>query len=347
MLTNIKHFSDIQKENTHFNQADWKNVLSNAFRDPIKLLQFLELDSEENIKITQLDSSFKMLVPISYAKKMKKGDWNDPLLRQVLPLKDEEKKVAGFVSDPVGDLQSEISPGVLHKYQGRVLLVTTGACPVHCRYCFRREYPYVASIPDKKYWQQTLNKIQQDDSIHEVIFSGGDPLMLSDDRLKKMCEEIASIPHVSTIRFHTRVPIFLPERITPEFLQWYGELTVNKIIVIHSNHINELDDVVGSALIALKEQGATLLNQAVLLKGVNDSIEQLVPLLEGLFNFQVLPYYLHQLDRVQGSAHFEVNKKTGLALIEALKNRLPGYLVPRLVEEVSGERSKQAVVKKD
>lgn len=325
--------------------TDWSKVLTKAFRDPIKLLEYLELDFQSYIDELQLDSQFKMLVPLSYAAKMKKGDWDDPLLRQVLPVKEEIIKTPGFISDPVGDLESEISPGLLHKYEGRVLLVTTGACPVHCRYCFRREFPYLDSIPDKKHWQQTLEKIQQDNSIQEIILSGGDPLMLSDDRLQKMCSNIASIPHVTTIRFHTRVPIFLPERITPEFLSWLGKLDVNKVMVVHSNHANELDDKVGEALISLRECGVTLLNQAVLLKGINDSVEVLVPLLQRLFHYQVLPYYLHQLDRVQGSAHFEVDKKTALDLIESLRNRLPGYLIPRLVEEISGERSKQTIVK--
>lgn len=325
----------------------WSKVLSKAFRDPVKLLEYLELDFQSCIDELQLDSQFKMLVPLSYAAKMKKGDWDDPLLRQVLPVKEEVIKTPGFVSDPVGDLESEISPGVLHKYQGRVLLVTTGACPVHCRYCFRREFPYVDSIPDKKYWQQTLDKIKQDKSIHEIIFSGGDPLMLPDNRLQKMCADIASIPHVTTIRFHTRVPIFLPERITTKFLSWLGDLKVNKVMVIHSNHINELDDVVGKALTDLRNHGVTLLNQSVLLKGINDSVEVLEALMWGLFNYQVLPYYLHQLDRVQGSAHFEVDRTKALNLIEGLKNKLPGYLIPRLVEEVSGKRSKQTIVKID
>jgi len=329
------------------NDSDWSRVLAKAFRDPVKLLEYLELDFQSYIDELHLDSQFKMLVPLSYAAKMKKGEWHDPLLRQALPLKEEAIETPGFVSDPVGDLQSEISPGVLHKYQGRVLLVTTGACPVHCRYCFRREFPYIDSIPDKKHWQQTLEKIRQDNSIQEIIFSGGDPLMLSDARLQKMCTDIASIPHVTTLRFHTRVPIFLPERITPEFLSWLGELKINKVMVIHSNHANELDEAVGEALTALRNHGVTLLNQAVLLKGINDSVEVLVTLLQRLFSYQVLPYYLHQLDRVKGSAHFEVDKKTAIDLIESLRNRLPGYLIPQLVEEVSGKRSKQTIVKID
>jgi len=329
------------------NAVSWTNVLTHAFRDPLKLLEFLELGVEENLDQIKLDSNFTMLVPRSYAERMRKGDWHDPLLRQILPLKKEQVETKGFVNDPVGDLQAEISPGVLHKYHGRILLVTTGACPVHCRYCFRREFPYVDSIPDKKHWAHTLTKIRTDKNIKEVILSGGDPLMLSDYRLKKMCKEIAKIPHITSLRFHTRVPIFLPERITNQFLKWFGELQVNKVIVIHSNHQNEINDEVGNVLLALRNKGVTLLNQTVLLKGVNDSSEILAPLMERLFEYQVLPYYLHQLDKVKGSAHFEVKREKSIAIIEELKEQLPGYLVPRLVEELSGKRSKQSIVKND
>ena len=223
-------------------EVDWQSLLQNAFRDPKALLEFLLLDNPEHLKQIKTDSDFKMLVPLSYAQKMRKGDWNDPLLKQVLPIHEESIETLGYVNDPTGDLNAEISSGLLHKYKGRVLLVTTGACPVHGRYCFRREFPYANSIPDKKQWQSTLDLIQQDSSIHEVIFSGGDPLMLSDDRLKKICVEIAAIPHVKTLRFHTRVPIFLPERINQSLLHILSKLDIQKVMVIHVNHANELDD---------------------------------------------------------------------------------------------------------
>ena len=329
------------------NDQRWNKVLKDAFRDPLKLLEYLELDAPEYIDKIQANSQFSMLVPVSYANKMKKGDWKDPLLQQVLPLKQEEIETEGFVSDPVGDLKAEISPGVLHKYQGRILIVTTGACPVHCRYCFRREFPYLDSTSHKAHWQNTLSKITNDNSISEVIFSGGDPLMLTDSRLKRMCTDIASIPHVKTIRFHTRVPIFVPERITTEFLTWLRALNVNKVMVIHCNHSNELDDQVGDVLVALRNHGVTLLNQAVLLNGINDTVVAQKSLLQRLFSFHVLPYYLHQLDKVKGSAHFEVDKRKALELVEKLKMELPGYLIPRLVEELSGKRSKQSIVNID
>jgi EF-P beta-lysylation protein EpmB len=331
------------------NESNWRTVLKKAFKDPLELLEFLGLDRAEYLDKVKTDSRFKMLVPLSYAEKMQKGDWNDPLLQQVLPINQENIETRGFVNDPIGDLQAEASSGLLHKYQGRVLLVTTGACPVHCRYCFRREFPYADSSPDKKQWQNTLDYIQGDNSIHEVIFSGGDPLMLSDDRLQKMCVEIAAIPHVKTLRFHTRVPVFLPERINQSLRKMFTALSaaqeIQKVMVIHINHANEIDEHVSRALSDLRKDGFTLLNQSVLLKGVNDDVATLSELSHKLMANNVLPYYLHQLDRIQGAAHFEVERDQSIRLVEGLRNHLPGYLVPRLVEDISGERSKLPIEK--
>ncbi len=323
--------------------APWQSALASAIRDPLVLLKLLELDVTKYHKHLYHPDRFKLLVPISYVSRMTKGDWNDPLLKQVLPIQNETQSVAGFIADPVGDLDSVISSGVLQKYQGRVLLITTGACAVHCRYCFRRHFPYADSMPDKDKWQKTLASICNDESIHEVILSGGDPLMIPDKRLKMMCHDLADIPHVKTLRFHTRIPIFLPERINNELLKWLAGLDINKVMVIHANHAQELDSSVGDILNKLREAGVMLLNQSVLLKGINDSVEALSALSHRLFDFQVLPYYLHQLDKVDGGAHFEVDRKRSITLINDLKMSLPGYLVPRLVEEVSGERSKSAL----
>ena len=323
--------------------GSWQTALANAIRDPNELLQLLELSEGEYKKQLYLPDNFKLLVSRSYIKKMKKGDWDDPLLRQVLPIQDEAKIVAGFVADPVGDLNAVISSGVLQKYQGRVLLITTGACAIHCRYCFRRHFPYANSMPDKDKWQETLLSIQKDKSIHEVILSGGDPLMIPDERLQIMCEDIAKISHIKTLRFHTRMPIVLPERINSAFLRWTKKLPIKKVMVIHANHANELDQDVGAYLKKLHEADFTLLNQSVLLKGVNDNVNALSELSHRLFSFQVLPYYLHQLDKVEGAAHFEVDRAEAIQLQKRLKKCLPGYLVPRLVEEISGERSKLAI----
>ena len=321
----------------------WQSALANAVRDPYELLKLLNLSDGKYKNQLHLPDNFKLLVPRSYVAKMKKGDWSDPLLKQVLSIQDETRSSSGFVADPVGDLNAVISSGVLQKYQGRVLLITTGACAVHCRYCFRRHFPYASSMPDKGKWQETLASIQNDESIHEVILSGGDPLMIPDDRLQAMCEDIVKIPHIKTLRFHTRIPIFLPERINDTFITWATALPIQKVMVIHANHANELDQVVGESLAKLHEAGFMLLNQSVLLKGVSDSVESLSVLSHRLFSLKVLPYYLHQLDRVEGAAHFEVDRKKALDLLSDLKKCLPGYLVPRLVEEISGERSKLAI----
>lgn len=325
-------------------QVFWQQELASAVRDPLKLLELLGLSSEFYQDKISLDNNFKLFVPLSYVAKMGKGDWNDPLLRQVLPLSDENMMVQGFKLDPVGDLASEVSSGVLQKYQGRVLLITTGACAVHCRYCFRRHFPYIESLAEKNNWRDTLAVIQSDKSLTEVILSGGDPLMLSDSKLKGMCLDLAKISHIKTLRFHTRLPVFLPSRITDDFLAWSSELPLQKVMVIHANHENELDKSVAESLHRLSSAGYILLNQSVLLKGVNDSAEALIGLSHKLFSMQVLPYYLHQLDKVQGAAHFEVGKETAIMLLETMRDHLPGYLVPRLVNEVSGKRSKQPLV---
>ncbi len=326
------------KDDSH--DAVWKQALASAVRDPQQLLSLLDLDEKKYRDQVSFNEKFKLLVPLSYVAKMKKGDWHDPLLRQVLPLKDESIKSFGFLADPVGDLNAEVSSGVLQKYHGRVLLITTGACAIHCRYCFRRHFPYANSVPDKAQWQQTLAGIKRDTTLTEVILSGGDPLMLSDDRLKAMCQDIANIPHITTLRFHTRVPILLPERLTPSFIKWLSALNVKIVMVVHSNHANELDDVFLSVMKNLSAIGVVLLNQSVLLKSINDDVNKLMLLSQRLFDCGILPYYLHQLDKVQGAAHFDVSNKVMRKLQQQLRERLPGYLMPRFVREVSGERYK-------
>ncbi len=320
--------------------SSWQNEMMDAFRDVERLLDYLELDGADQQQVLSLPEDFRLLVPKSYVDKIKKNDWTDPLLKQILPLSLEQQAFDGFTVDPVGDANARMANGVLQKYQGRVLLITTGACAVHCRYCFRRHFPYADAMADKKHWQDTLDYIEKDRSLHEVILSGGDPFMLPDARLASMCNDLASISHVKTLRFHTRLPVILPSRINDAFLSWLAPLPVRKVVVIHANHANEIDDQTGAALKHLAEHQITLLNQSVLLKGVNDHARILMELSLRLFEFGVLPYYLHVLDKVQGAAHFDVDEKQAKHLLVALKQSLPGYLVPRLVKEVSGERSK-------
>jgi EF-P beta-lysylation protein EpmB len=306
-------------------------------------LNILQLDPALLPAAKRAAAAFPLLVPRGFANRMRPGDPDDPLLKQVLPLGAELTMAPGFVNDPVGDLASRAVPGVLHKYQGRALLITTGACGVHCRYCFRRHFPYAQESTTATHWEMALEYLRQDTSINEVLLSGGDPLSLNDRRLAQLTSGIESIPHIRRLRIHTRQPIVLPERVDSGFCEWLASIRLQKVMVLHANHANEIDTSVRAACRKITECGVTLLNQSVLLAGVNDHTDALADLSESLFAAGVLPYYLHLLDRVQGAAHFEVDTERAVALISALTERLPGYLVPKLVREISGERAKTSV----
>lgn len=321
----------------------WQQVLADAVTDPAELCRLLELDPALVPGASLAVKDFALRVPRSFVGRMKRGDPRDPLLLQVLPLAAELQQVGGFSLDPVGDMASRAGAGLLHKYHGRALLVATGACAVHCRYCFRRHFPYAEESALAEGWRDAVDHLRADPSISEIILSGGDPLSLSDRRLKQLTDALQSAPHVRRLRIHTRYPVVLPERVDDGLLQWLSDLPLQKVVVIHANHANELDRTVAAACRDLAGAGATLLNQAVLLAGVNDSVAALAELSEALFAIGVLPYYLHLLDRVQGAAHFEVDAPTALRLHQALMHRLPGYLVPRLVREVPGAASKTPV----
>jgi len=272
---------------------------------------------------------------------MRQGDPSDPLLRQVLPLAEELDSPPGFTSDAVGDSAAMLSPGLLQKYHSRALLITTGACAVHCRYCFRREYPYSDSPKSPDDWQPALDRIAADPSIDEVILSGGDPLTLTDHQLADLARRIAQVPHVQRLRIHTRLPIVIPSRVTDDLIDWLRGNRLTPIVVVHANHANELDDATSAGLAKLIDAGIPLLNQTVLLRGVNDSAEALISLSRSLVNLRVIPYYLHQLDRVHGAAHFEVPVARGLELIAVMRKALPGYAVPRYVQEITGRPHKE------
>jgi EF-P beta-lysylation protein EpmB len=274
---------------------------------------------------------------------MRRGDPNDPLLRQVLPSDEELLEHEGFVPDPLGEREAVRAPGLLHKYQGRALLITTSACAVHCRYCFRREFPYEDQRSDAGRWREALDAIAADSSIEEVLLSGGDPLSLSDNRLDALTSELARIPHLRRLRLHTRQPIVLPSRVDAGLIAWIKGLPWPTVFVLHANHANEIDSDVREACAKLKSAGVTLLNQSVLLKGVNDDAKTLAELSRVLFDAGVLPYYLHLLDRVRGVAHFEVSEPQARLLVGELASALPGYLVPRLVREVAGAPAKVAI----
>jgi EF-P beta-lysylation protein EpmB len=321
--------------------VDWQRQQARALREPEHLLERLGLPANLPAEAREAAQQFPLRVPQSFVARMRPGDPGDPLLRQVLPLAEEKAEAEGFVHDPVGDGEARAGRGLLHKYRGRVLLITTGACGIHCRYCFRRHYPYQEEHLQGEAWQQTLDYMAADPAIHEVILSGGDPLTLSDKRLAAMVADLQAIPHLTRLRLHSRQPVVLPARVTEALTALLGGTRLDTAMVLHVNHPNELDAEVDAALDGLRRAGVSLLNQSVLLKGVNDDAETLAALSERLFRAGVLPYYLHQLDRVQGAAHFEVEDDRALALVEALRARLPGYLVPRLVREVAGADSKR------
>lgn len=329
------------KNSSSLTSPTWQRALASAVRDPFELIRLLELDGQGAEVSLEAAREFRLLAPHSYVRRMRKGDWKDPLLLQVLPLALEMQHEMGFLIDPVGDAEAMVSDGVLHKYQGRVLLVTTGACAIHCRYCFRRHFPYSEANPARDQWQDALDYIADNPEISEVLLSGGDPLTLSDERLSSLCERIAAIEHVQRIRFHTRLPIVLPERIDERLLAWLEKMGKQVIMVIHANHANEFaDDEVQASLKALRAAGVLLLNQSVLLRGVNDSVETLAALSEALIAANIVPYYLHILDRVQGAAHFEVPEAEAKDLVAQLRLAVPGYMVPQLVREVAGEGAK-------
>ncbi len=320
--------------------GDWRRAWRSAVRDPAELLALLDLQALAP-RLATGNAGFALRVPRSFVRRMRRGDPHDPLLRQVLPLDDELRPTPGFGLDAVGDLKRRIGPGVLHKYHGRALLVATGSCAVHCRYCFRRHFPYAEETAAAGGWQAAVAAIGADPSIGEVILSGGDPLSLATPKLRELTDQLATLPQIRRLRLHSRLPVVLPERVDAALLGWLGSLPWQKVLVIHANHANEFDDDVDQALTRLARAGVTLLNQAVLLRGVNDDIKALADLSERCFAAGVQPYYLHQLDRVSGTAHFEVSDRRALQLLDGLRERLPGFLVPRLVREVAGEPAKQ------
>lgn len=318
----------------------WQALWREAVRDPRELLALLGLEALAEGLSEAAARQFPLRVPRGFVARMRLGDPHDPLLRQVLPVLDEERVVPGFGLDAVGDAAARRGGGVIHKYAGRALLIATGSCAVNCRYCFRRHYPYAEDTAASAGWREAVALIAADPSIHEVILSGGDPLSLADHKLAELTDALRDVPHLRRLRLHTRLPIVLPERVDAGLLAWLHSLPWPVVVVVHANHANEFDASVKAAMAALRQTGASLLNQAVLLRGVNDSVEALADLCERGHEAGVLPYYLHQLDRVAGAAHFEVDDATALALHAVLAARLPGYLVPRLVREIAGQPGK-------
>ncbi len=321
----------------------WQVELSQAITDPEKLLAALALDHRLLPAATRATKLFPLKVTPSFLQRMKPGDTHDPLLKQILPLDLELNAHPGFITDPLQEQQANPIPGLLHKYHGRVLLIATGACAIHCRYCFRRHFPYADNVPNSTQWQQAIDYIANDQSIEEVILSGGDPLVLKDRHLEALLTQIEGIAHVTRLRIHTRLPIVLPSRVTTTLCELLMQSRLSTALVVHSNHANELNNEVCQALKKLIDANVSLLNQAVLLKGINDTVSAQLDLNKKLFAFGVLPYYLHLPDKVQNTAHFDVSMQEARQLLKKLHGQLPGYLLPRLAQEVPGADAKRVM----
>ncbi len=324
-------------------ESDWHRSLAQAIRNPADLIKRLGLDTTLSESARTATDEFPLLVPLSYLDRMQSGNPDDPLLRQVLPLDAELQPVSGFTTDAVDDIGFRIAPGLLQKYSGRALLIATGSCAVHCRYCFRRHYPYGDEPRRLDDWQPAIDALTSDPSITEVLLSGGDPLMLTDQRLADLIDQLESVTHLRRIRVHTRLPIVLPDRVTPRLIDVLTRGRLAPVVVVHANHAAEVVDDCAESLRSLASNGIPVLNQAVLLKGVNDSVDAMCELSEALINLGVMPYYLHQLDRVAGTAHFEVSFDHGRELIREMRKRLPGYAVPRYVQEIPGAAHKTVI----
>jgi L-lysine 2,3-aminomutase len=330
-------------EALHF-AKNWQQQLSEAFTSIEALCGYLKL-SPNDLPISQAASNlFPLRVPLSFAASMEKGNPVDPLLRQVLPIRDELIDYPNFSNDPVGDIQAAVQPGLLHKYKGRVLLINTGSCAINCRYCFRRNFPYNELQLSKQQESSVIDTINADSSITEVILSGGDPLLLNDARLSQIIKQLEAVEPIKRIRIHSRLPIVLPARVTDELVKILKNCSKQIVLVVHANHAKEINDRTITAFNRLISKGITVFNQAVLLRGVNDNAAILCELSEQLFSHGIIPYYLHLLDKATGTGHFEVSEFEAKILIEQVQNTLPGYLVPKLVREIAGTGAKQHVL---
>lgn len=331
----IDPLSDVSK------YSGWRKLLADSVADPAELCRLLGLGPSVADGARRVPGDFPLLVPRSYLARIRPGNAEDPLLLQILPQRQELDQPPGFTTDPVGEADTARTCGLLCKYRSRALIVTTGTCAVHCRFCFRRHLPHPELPKILTRWQSALERIGSDASIREVILSGGDPLTLADELLGRLAQRLAEIPHLRRLRIHTRLPIMVPERVTEELLSWLRGPRLASVVVVHVNHAAEIDEQVAAALGRLVEAGVPVLSQSVLLRGINDRADVLAELFERLVNLRVMPYYLHQLDRVAGAAHFEVPEPIGVGLVAQLRARLPGYAVPRYVREEPGKPYKR------
>ncbi len=323
-------------------EKSWQKDLREVITDPEQLLALLDITSKDYLQHFKARSLFPVRVPLSFIKRMNKGDINDPLLNQVMPLSKEFDITDGYFVDPLQE-HDTVAEGLLHKYAHRVLMIVKAGCAINCRYCFRRHFPYQDNSPNKKRWQNALDYIAVHNEVSEVIFSGGDPLMASDEHLTWLIEQIEQIPHVTRLRIHSRLPVVIPNRVTNTLVELLKKSRLKATVVLHINHPNEINDEVITALEPLRAARIPLFNQSVLLRGVNDNAQVLTKLSESLFDAGIQPYYLHLFDAVQGAAHFDVTEKDAIAIVKDMLASLPGFLMPKLVREIAGQANKTPI----
>lgn len=323
-------------------EKSWQKDLRDVVTEPEQLLRRLNIAPDDYLQHFKARKLFPVRVPLSFINRMKLGDFNDPLLKQVMPLSNEFLLTEGYSADPLSE-HDTVAEGLLHKYKNRVLMIVKTGCAVNCRYCFRRHFPYQDNSPSKQRWQGALNYIAQHSEITEVIFSGGDPLMASDDHLAWLITQIEKIAHVSRLRIHSRLPVVIPKRITKKLVTLLKGSRLKATMVLHINHPNEINDELVKALEPLRQARIPLFNQSVLLRGVNDNAQVLVSLSESLFDAGIQPYYLHLFDAVQGAAHFDVNEADAVTIANEMLASLPGFLMPKLVREIAGQANKTPI----
>lgn len=330
----------ITRTDASVEMQDWRQILASSFRNIKSLLDYLEISSPPSYLQELAAQDFPLLVPEPFARLMEKGNPEDPLLLQVLPQNQETEAMPGYVTDPLEEKDSNVKKGIIHKYHGRVLLLAATGCAVNCRYCFRRHFSYDENRLGRKEWHQALDYVRNDNSIAEVILSGGDPLILQDKQLFELINEIEAIPHVERLRIHSRLPVVIPQRLTHELAHRLKQSRLYSSLVLHINHPNELSDELRIALIRLRDAGTHLLNQSVLLQGVNNQSQTLIDLSNKLFRYGILPYYIHLFDQVAGAHHFDINQNEALKIYDELKASVSGYLLPKLVKEIPNEPNK-------
>lgn len=323
-------------------EKSWQKDLRNVITDPEQLLALVDIAPKDYLQHFKARKLFPVRVPLPFIKRMKKGDINDPLLKQVMPLSDEFLQSDGYSTDPLGE-HDTVAEGLLHKYKHRVLMIVKSACAINCRYCFRRHFPYQDNSPNKKRWQSALDYIAIHTEISEVIFSGGDPLMANDDHLAWLIDKIEQISHVKRLRIHSRLPVVIPKRITTGLVSLLRNSRLKATMVLHINHPNEINSELIAALEPLRVARIPLFNQSVLLRGVNDDAVILNNLSETLFDAGIQPYYLHLFDAVQGAAHFDVSEEVAVKIVKEMLASLPGFLMPKLVREIAGQTNKTPI----